>query len=666
MASWWLTLEDLHWPDYDVEARIERRAAQMAAGGVNVAVIFGLHFRWDFIPYFERINSLLGRITTECHRHGIKVVDHYSDTLTHRARNLEDRWYIRQRLDHHVPLYPDLGHEFRYAGSARDSWRTVDVRTGEPVYYEPYRCNVFCPNNPDYERASITYALSLFNEAGMDGLMDDDFVFYPGVYSCSCEHCRERFLKECGLRLPEATDTTFWGNTENPDFREWLAMRLRSVGDHFVHMRAALGPERPLFSCCSSTSSRGVSDLGLVYDDLVRGCNTVCMEMVTVAPLRECHQYFAHQMPYRAIAWAAGFLRGEVDHALNVASPDPLVSIAYAESPLQFFLCWALQKAWGHQSWVCRRTASRNDEEARKKHDDEAHMQEGTLIWEKEHEDLFRAARPVADVGIVFSPATRSFASKAQADEHEKAMMGWIQKVSASGILCDTILQQALQGRDAGKRLAERFKALVLPATVALADSEFEGLAAYVEHGGQLTLAGDCGSRDEKGQARPAAQTDAFLQSLGKGVLRLEAQVGDGTAVDKWIANLPSRLLIPDQDAEGWSFTLFERDDAIFLHLLNLSGLKLLPEGVSEAEVQFPRPASGRVVCRLNLRHVPVAARLFSPDGAEDVAVGIAAGDSYFELVIPLDACSRYGIVRVQCDTLHEHQWVDNPGKSPC
>ena len=41
MASWWLTLEDLHWPDYDVEARIERRAAQMAAGGVFPADAFG-------------------------------------------------------------------------------------------------------------------------------------------------------------------------------------------------------------------------------------------------------------------------------------------------------------------------------------------------------------------------------------------------------------------------------------------------------------------------------------------------------------------------------------------------------------------------------------------------------------------------------------------------
>ena len=38
------------------------------------------------------------------------------------------------------------------------------------------------------------------------------------------------------------------------------------------------------------------------------------------------------------------------------------------------------------------------------------------------------------------------------------------------------------------------------------------------------------------------------------------------------------------------------------------------------------------------------------PD-ADHVAIGNTAGDSCFELVIPLDACSRYGIVRVQCDT---------------
>ena len=146
---------------------------------VNVAVIFGLHFRWDFIPILSGSTacSVALRPSASAWNQGGRPLLGHLD-----ASGAQPRRSLVHPPETGPPCAAVSGSRPRVplCGSARDSWRTVDVRTGEPVYYEPYRCNVFCPNNPDYERASTTYALGLFNEAGMDGLMDDDFVFYPG------------------------------------------------------------------------------------------------------------------------------------------------------------------------------------------------------------------------------------------------------------------------------------------------------------------------------------------------------------------------------------------------------------------------------------------------------------------------------------------------------
>ena len=50
MVSWWLRKDDLPWPNRKSEEKFRRRAACMAREGVNAAIIFGAHFRWDFMP----------------------------------------------------------------------------------------------------------------------------------------------------------------------------------------------------------------------------------------------------------------------------------------------------------------------------------------------------------------------------------------------------------------------------------------------------------------------------------------------------------------------------------------------------------------------------------------------------------------------------------------
>src|ERR1035441_3105531 len=53
-VSWWLTWDDMTWPNQQLMDKIRRRADQCAASGVNCCVIFGAHLRWDFMPLWGR------------------------------------------------------------------------------------------------------------------------------------------------------------------------------------------------------------------------------------------------------------------------------------------------------------------------------------------------------------------------------------------------------------------------------------------------------------------------------------------------------------------------------------------------------------------------------------------------------------------------------------
>ena len=48
-VSHWFNWNDLDYPNPDVEAKIDKLALEASRAGVNLAMVFGFHFRWDFI-----------------------------------------------------------------------------------------------------------------------------------------------------------------------------------------------------------------------------------------------------------------------------------------------------------------------------------------------------------------------------------------------------------------------------------------------------------------------------------------------------------------------------------------------------------------------------------------------------------------------------------------
>ena len=55
--SWWLNWNDMMWPDQAILDKLRRRADQAAEASVNCVMIFGMHFRWDHMPLWDRLHD---------------------------------------------------------------------------------------------------------------------------------------------------------------------------------------------------------------------------------------------------------------------------------------------------------------------------------------------------------------------------------------------------------------------------------------------------------------------------------------------------------------------------------------------------------------------------------------------------------------------------------
>lgn len=72
VASWWFRWEDFNYPDKGVEDRLRRRAVAFKAAGIDLALVFGLHFRWDYVYCFDRVHELIRFSREACHEQVIR------------------------------------------------------------------------------------------------------------------------------------------------------------------------------------------------------------------------------------------------------------------------------------------------------------------------------------------------------------------------------------------------------------------------------------------------------------------------------------------------------------------------------------------------------------------------------------------------------------------
>lgn len=477
-VSWWLTFEDLAWPNSELQTKIQRRADACAASAVNCCLIFGAHFRWDFLPLWSRLHDLLHTIAGELHQRNILLFDHHSSVLTHRPRDAAGARAIWQRNRHHVPFYPsaEAAATWEINGSRLNDWRMRDVQTGDAVFLPAYEAEQYCMNHPAFRAAYADYVRRLLAETGIDGLMSDDGIFYADWRACACQHCRARFQREYGHELPPVSDTSFWGNRRSAAFRDWIELRFRSSGEFLEGVRAVLPKGFPLLTCCSSSDGHALPAYGMSYQDFIRSCDHVLLEMVGSTPGTNgtWDNRIPSQMLHLGIA---------AEHRV------PCFGLGYGFFPDTAFFIWALNKFLGSDCWfsTLKGRLNASSEQLAALADDPALVAEG-FRWEQAHPQLFRGEVDT-DLAVLFSRSTRDFYGQVAADYTADFQATCLQLMrrSISYVVVTRVPESG------------RVRRLVLSSAICLSPQERRAIDAFLAAGGTVLAVGPCGFCDARG-----------------------------------------------------------------------------------------------------------------------------------------------------------------------
>lgn len=489
-ASWWLTWKDLQWPDDDVAEAIERRADAFAESGADCAVIFGAHFRWDYLPLWLNLHDLIGTIADALHRRGVKLFDHHSSVLTHRYATVGEARTMRRCNRHHIPFAPsrDVASTWNFNGEFLDSWRMIDVATGKPVFLPAYTAEEFCINNPGFREAYGKYVRMLLDTTGIDGLMSDDGFFYAGWSACGCPWCRKKFREQYGHELPPVADLAFWGNYASDAFRDWIEMRYASTREFLENVRKAVGPDFPLMSCCSSSADYSMARFALTYQEFCFPCSCIMLEMTGDTPGLDgtWDTHFPEQALHLGIAARHSF-------------PCLGLGYGYTEDTADFI--WAFNKFLGSSTWFStlkgrlglpdsKMTALKDDPE----------LVGHAYNWEKRHPCLF-AGETDTHTALFFSRWTRDFYGMTAEDytaDYSRACL----ELLNHNVTFDTVTEIPEPG---GK-----YHVLVLCSVQCLSDGEYEALNRFLNAGGCVIASGPAGRRERRGELRQFPWTAQF------------------------------------------------------------------------------------------------------------------------------------------------------------
>ncbi len=480
MASWWLLWEDLLFPESGIEEKVVQRAKKFKTAGIDTVVIFGCHFRWDYIYNWERFHLLLKFIVDSCHAEGIKVFDHHSANLTHRIDTLDDYRNINERNRHHVPFFPsrEFADTITYNGHKLNDFRMKSVQDGSPCYLDAYNAETFCMNNINFVNAYKKYLEKLLL-TGIDGLMCDDVIYYPSWDGCGCEYCREKFKTQYGHDLPPITDEKFWGNYESPAFKDWIKMRYHDPLDFLTAVKETVGADFPLMSCCSSSSSKALNGSGMSAEIMCRSLNNVMLEI--------CGEIVSDEFDYSERI---------PDFMLHKAIADkhdyPNIGLGYAHNPDSAFVIWAFNKMFGSSAWVSTLTGRFGvAEEVRKTIPDEADIIQEAYKFEQQHEELF-VGRSSAKLAVLFSLDNLMYNGAGTAD-YAQPWHNLTVELFRQNIQFDVVLDIPS---------ADKYPVLLLSNFNCVSAEISAQLQNYMKQGGIVIASGLLGFRNERGELK--------------------------------------------------------------------------------------------------------------------------------------------------------------------
>ena len=490
IINWWMTWEDLNWPSIDMKDKIKRRAAEAAEANVTTAILFGAHFRWDWLPYFTLLHDHIGAIAEELHQYGIELYDRHSVNLIHRYDTVEEMRHVMLHSGPHIPFSPsrEAAASWEYEGKRLNDWRMIDTRTREVLYYPQYASEGFCYRNPAFLEAYASYAKRLISDTGIDGLAAEDPVHYMHYSSCACPYCRAELKRRAGIDLPPASDREFWGNWANPAWKAWLDLRYESGKEFFEYLMPHLPNDFPVTTCGSNSASFGCN--GSASDAsrfVVGGSNYVHMEMsgntppykndpVTVnAPISSWMVGFSH---HQAVAREAGLRAFSTGYGFSKPSANVI---------------WALNKLLDADCCFSTLKARLGlPEHILKTLPEEPELIKGPYTFEKEHPELF-AGEQMAQVGVFFSYETRNNSMFGNLQKgYNRDYFTALRSLSEAGISAHTILKIPTAPKE--------YPVMILSGVALLTNTEKARLKTYLSKGGVALVCGPTAIEECKNQ----------------------------------------------------------------------------------------------------------------------------------------------------------------------
>ena len=539
ITTWWIKMPDLYWPDPDNLDRIKRRAEGFAKANVSAAMIFGTHFRWDYIPYLPLLHDYLATVAEELHSYGIKLYDHHSVNLVHRYDTREELRRVMTHSGPHLPFSPsrEAAASWTYKGMLLNNWRMKDVRTGQPLYLPHYTAEGFCHRNPEFIYAYKEYLKELIADTGIDGLSADDGMYYMQYNACGCEHCRAELRRRSGIDLPPVEDRSFWFNWDNPAWNHWVDLRFDATGEFYSSVAEVLPEDFMLTGCGTMSASHVAPGMGSDARQFLRGCNYVNMEMVgnpvpykrdpvtrNYPPImRVCnashHQACAREKKTRA--FNTGFAHTEIvaDHA------------------------WAISKFLGADAWVGtlkpRLGLPESILETLPREED---IVGAAFTFEKEHFELF-AGDTVGQLGVYFSYETRNHTMFGNLAKGYSA--DYIQTVTAllrNGLCPHTVF--------AFPEDPEQYPVILLPSAAKMTASEEVAMEKYLENGGKVLAFGPYAGVGEYTISNRVPQGEELFITTRDGVgiqhpAWVNTEVEPTTAQDMWTEIKPGLFYDP-------------------------------------------------------------------------------------------------------------------------
>lgn len=676
LINWWMTFEDLNWPNADVQDKIKRRAEAAAKANVTTAVIFGAHFRWDYLPYFTIVHDYIAAVAEELHKHGIELYDRHSVNLIHRYDTKEEMRHVMLHSGPHIPFSPsrEAAASWEYNGKKLNDWRMVDVTNGKPLYYPQYASEGFCYNNPDYLDAYCSYAKRLIADTGIDGLAAEDSVHYMHYLSCACPHCKAEFKRRTGLELPSHEDRGFWGNWANPAWLAWIDMRYDAGKTFFEKLRQVVPADYPLITCGANSAHYGTT--GKACDAKIfsqGGSNYVHSEMSGNTPA------YKHD----PVTWNAPLLDRMVafSHHQTVARENGIRSFStgYGFTEPSANVIWAVNKVLDTDCLFSTLKARLGlPTRILNTLPEEPAIIANAFRFEKEHPELF-GGEQIAQVGVYFSSETRDHTcfgnmAKGYYKDYRRAL----QILFAAGISAHTVLTFPED--------AEKYPVIALASVARMTAEEECAVRKYLSRGGKILVCGpsplaECQnewklptSPDIKAPMDffdttahgvshkyadwitvtelPVSSEACEWKQVGEGIFYNPHRIGDGEVGEGFLAlcrRYGKQLPVEVTYSKGYLTTMFEDDEGLTVHFLAEDYDTDIDHELDEMRFHRSRVnlitkvAPIKIDERLSIRS-DMKAEVFVPFREEGAAVAQREGE--YEITLPKD--TFYAIVKLK------------------